>query len=98
MLVDSSGVGSMRWVVGVGAAGSVEGLVACPEGFSLRTLKVPLRTTGSRSACGLCRYHCWLRCHPHGFPACDAPVAAARVVLWISGSSLTSSVNAAWRS
>jgi hypothetical protein len=48
VLVDSSGVGSMRWVVGVGAAGSVEGLVACPEGFSLRTLKVPLRTTGSR--------------------------------------------------
>jgi len=25
----------MRWVVGVGAAGSVEGLVACPEGVQL---------------------------------------------------------------
>jgi hypothetical protein len=33
-----------------------------------------------------------------GHPGCDAPVAAVRVVLWISGSSLTSSVNAAWRS
>jgi hypothetical protein len=28
VLVDSSGVRSMRWVVGVGAAGSVQGLVA----------------------------------------------------------------------
>jgi hypothetical protein len=25
----------MRWVVGAGAAGSVEGLVACPEGVQL---------------------------------------------------------------
>ena len=37
VLVDSSGVRSMRWVVGVGAADSVEGLVACPEGFPLLT-------------------------------------------------------------
>ena len=35
VLVDSSGVRSMRWVVGVGAAGSVQGLVACPEGVPL---------------------------------------------------------------
>jgi hypothetical protein len=47
----SSGLRSMRWVVGVGAAGSVEGLVACPKGVQRGPLKVPLRTTGSRSPC-----------------------------------------------
>jgi hypothetical protein len=35
VLVDSSGVRSMRWVVRVGAVGSVEGLVACSEGVQL---------------------------------------------------------------
>ena len=42
MLVDSSGVGSMRWVVGVGAAGSVEGLVACSEGVRLSEADTPV--------------------------------------------------------
>jgi hypothetical protein len=37
VLVDSSGVRSVRWVVGVGAAGSIEGLVACPEGVGYTT-------------------------------------------------------------
>ena len=40
MLVDSSEVRSMRWVVGVGAADSVEGLVACPEGVPPRHWRV----------------------------------------------------------
>jgi hypothetical protein len=66
-LVDSSGVRS-TWLVGVGAAGSVEGLVAYSEGGSAcGPLKVPLRRTGSWSHTdmsdfllgSLCGGHTW---------------------------------------
>jgi hypothetical protein len=38
----------------------------------------------SRSACGLCRYHCLLRCHPHGVGDPDqiAPASSRLPTRW----------------